>query len=358
MSIRITTLLLRTSFQTKPRIAQFNSYFQRYTMASIPTTMKAAQYSKNGGVEILQYTDVSVPKPKDNEVLVKNEYVGLNYIDIYYRTGLYSAPLPQITGREAEGTVVALGASTPGIKIGDRVAYLHESTGAEYTAVPAAKVYTIPATIAPGVAAASLLQGLTALTLIREAHYVKKGDWVLVHAAAGGVGLLLVQLLKAVGARVIGTSSSKEKLELARENGVEFPVNYKDDDVVARVKEITGGEGVRVVFDSTGKDQFDNDLQVVTRKGSIVSFGNSSGKVPPISLDVLAAKNLKLLRPRLFNYITTREEFERYTGELFEFITKGQLNVKIHETYPLADVARAHTDIESRKTSGKLLFKV
>ena len=195
----------------------------------------------------------------------------------YYRSGLYPSPKPEILGREAEGTIVATG---PGelynLKVGDKVVWLKTGAYAEYSSVPAANAYALPPNLQSGIAAAAMLQGLTALTLIREAYEVKKGDWVLVHAAAGGVGLLLCQMLKMVGARTIGTSSTSEKLEEARRNGAEFVVNYKEEgDFVGKIKSITGGEGVKVVFDSTGKDQFENDLEVVARKGTIVSFGNS-----------------------------------------------------------------------------------
>jgi len=327
---------------------------------STPKTMKGVLIEKTGGVEVLEYkTDLPVPTPKEGEVLVKNDFIGINYIDTYYRSGLYPAPKPEILGREAEGTIVSTG---PGniynLKVGDKVVWLGTTAYAEYSSVPAAKAYALPSSLKPSIAAASLLQGLTALTLIKEAYEVKKGDWVLVHAAAGGVGLMLCQLLKAVGARTIGTASTAEKIELAKKNGAEFMVNYKEEkDFVGKIKEITKGEGVAVVYDSTGKDQFDNDLEVVARKGTVVSYGNSSGAVPPFSLARLAAKNVKVMRPTLFNYIHTREEYEKWTGELFNFIIKGELNVKIHETYPLAEVARAHTDLETRKTTGKLLLK-
>lgn len=195
------------------------------------------------------------------------------------------------------------------------------------------------------------------MTLIREAYAVQKGDWVLVHAAAGGVGLWLCQLLRAVGAKVIGTASTEEKVELAKKNGGEFMINYSHEDVVARVKELTGGVGVAAVFDGVGKSTFDIDLEVLARKGSLVSFGNASGAVPPLAIAKLSAKNLKVLRPTLFNYIYTREEFELYTGQLFDMILKEGIDVRVHDTYPLADVAKAHTDLEGRKTTGKLLMK-
>ncbi|TVY84630.1 putative quinone oxidoreductase [Lachnellula suecica] len=329
-------------------------------MASLPNTMKGVLIEKTGGVEVLQWkTDLPVPTPKEGEVLVKNDFIGINYIDTYFRTGLYPAPKPEILGREAEGTIVSTGSgSLHNLKTGDRVVFLGTGAYAEYTSVPAAKTHVIPSALEPGIAAASLLQGLTALTLIREAHHVQKGDWVLVHAAAGGVGLWLCQLLKAVGAKTIGTASTAEKIALAKENGATYMVNYKEEkDLVGKIKEITGGEGVRVVFDSTGKDQFENDLEIVARKGTVVSYGNSSGPVPPLAITKLSAKNLKVIRPTLFNYIYTREEFETYCAELFDFIIKDKLNVRIHETYPLQEVARAHTDLEGRKTTGKLLLK-
>jgi NADPH2:quinone reductase len=199
----------------------------------------------------------------------------------YFRTGLYPSPKPEILGREAEGTIVSTG---PGelysLKTGDRVVWLGPTAYAEYSCAPAAKTHAIPSSLKPGIAAAALLQGLTALTLIKEAYEVKKGDWVLVHAAAGGVGLLLVQMLKAVGAKTIGTASTAEKIELAKKNGADYMVNYKEEkDFVGKIKEITGGQGVNVVFDSTGKDQFENDLEVVARKGTVVSYGNSVSDV-------------------------------------------------------------------------------
>lgn len=215
----------------------------------------------------------------------------------------------------------------------------------------------IPNGVKPGLAAASMIQGLTALTLIRESHHVKKGEWTLVHAAAGGVGLWLCQLLRAVGARVIGTASNADKIALAKENGAEFMINYSHEDVVKSVMDLTKGEGVAVVFDGVGASTFEDDLKLLARKGTLASFGNASGAVPPFAISRLAAKNIKVLRPTLFNYIHTREEYEHYCKELFDFIVQGKVNIKIHEIYPLQDVARAHKDLEGRKTTGKLLLK-
>jgi len=331
--------------------------------STIPKTMKGVLIEKTGGVEVLDYkTNLPVPVPKEGEILVKNDFIGINYIDTYFRTGLYPAPKPEVLGREAEGTIVATGGGELyGMKEGDHVVWMGMSAYAEYSVAPAAKSHIVPSGLEPGQAAAAMLQGLTALTLIRESHTVQKGEWVLVHAAAGGVGLWLCQLLKATGARVIGTASTEEKIELAKVNGAEVMINYKTlgtgEEFVKQVKDITGGQGVAVAFDSVGKTTFDSDLEVVARKGTVVSFGNASGAVPPFSIAKLAAKNLKVLRPTLFNYIYTREEFEGYAAELFGFIVKDKMNVQVYEVYPLEDIKRAHTDIEGRKTTGKLLLK-
>jgi len=327
---------------------------------SIPKTMKGVIIEKNGGTEVLQYkTDLPVPEPKEGQVLVKNDFIGINFIDTYFRSGLYPAPhWPYMLGREAEGTIVSTGANIPhNLKVGDRVVYLCEATYGEYTAAPAAKTITIPDAMEPQLAAGALLQGLTALTLIRETHHVKKGDWVLVHAAAGGVGLWLCQLLKAVGARTIGTASTSAKVELATKAGAEHVIDYSHQDVKKKVMELTGDQGVVAVFDGVGKSTFDLSLDCLARKGTLASFGNASGAVPPLTIARLSPKNVKVARPTLFNYIVTREEFETYTNELFDFILKDKMDVKIHEIYPLEDVARAHEDLEGRKTTGKLLLK-
>jgi NADPH2:quinone reductase len=260
-------------------------------------------------------------------------------------------------GRESEGTIVATGpGETFNLQTGDRVVCLSASTYAEYTAAPASSSTKIPDSIPPKIAAGALLQGLTALTLIREAHAVKKGDWVLVHAAAGGTGLWLCQLLKAVGARTIGTASTAEKVELASKAGAEEVINYSHEDVKKRVDALTDGKGVIAVFDGVGKSTFDLSLDCVARKGSLISFGNASGAVPPLAIARLSAKNVRLMRPTLFNFLVTREEFEGYTQELFDFIVKDKMDVRIHETYALSDVARAHGDLEGRRTTGKLLL--
>ena len=326
--------------------------------------MKAVQINKNGGTEVLEYTDVPVPEVKEGQVLIKNNIIGLNYIDTYFRSGLYPPPagFPLVLGREAAGTIVAVGSGDidSSLKVGERAVYLGTAAYAEYTAAPAFHTFALPSSISDETAAASLLQGLTALTLIRDAHAVQKGDWVLVHAAAGGMGLWLCQLLKAVGAHTIGTASTPEKREIASKAGAEVVLEYPEtmgtEAFVAKVKELTGGKGVPVVFDGVGKTTFDVDLEVVALKGSVISFGNASGAVEPLKIARLSPKNIRLMRPQLFGFISTREEFEKYTKELFEMVAVG-IDVSVYKTYKLSDVAQAHQDIEGRKSTGKLLLK-
>ncbi|CAJ2502012.1 Uu.00g048650.m01.CDS01 [Anthostomella pinea] len=327
--------------------------------SSVPSTMKGVMINKTGGTEVLEYkTDIPVPTPIDGQILVKNDYIGVNFIDTYFRSGLYPAPqMPYILGREAEGTVVKLGGGDSyGLKEGDKVVVMCEGTYAEYTSAPAARAVKVPAGMDSKIGAAAWLQGLTALTMVREAHAVKKGDWVLVHAAAGGTGLWLCQLLRAIGANTIGTASTDEKVELAKKAGATHVVNYSHEDVKAKVMELTGGQGCIAIFDGVGKSTFDLSLDCVARKGSLISFGNASGAVPPVTIARLSAKNVRLMRPTLFNYIVTREELEGYTNELFGLVVKDKFDVRIHETYPLSEVARAHEYLEGRKTTGKLLL--
>ncbi|KAL8751363.1 MAG: hypothetical protein Q9184_006093 [Pyrenodesmia sp. 2 TL-2023] len=307
-------------------------------MAPVPRTMKAVQIGKTGGVEVLEYKDLPVPSPKENEVLIKNEYAGVNYIDTYFRTGLYPNPKPMILGREGSGAIAALGAAVPKslrFSVGDQVVYMNTSAYAEYTACPADKVMKIPNGVSLSDACAAFLQGLTALTLVEEIHKVQSGDWVLVLAATGGVGGWLSQILRAKGAKIIGTVGSEEKVAIAKEQGADVVVLDRPGhgDVLKTVKDYTNGEGVAAVFDGVGKVTFER------------------------SLDKLSAKNVKVARPTLVNYIYTREEFEHYSNKLWKMMVDEKLTVRIHETYPMEDIARAHTDIESRKTMGKLLLK-
>ncbi|KAG5943840.1 hypothetical protein E4U53_007006 [Claviceps sorghi] len=323
-------------------------------MASIPSTMKAVQIAATGGPEVLDLRDVAVPAASASQVLVRNEFAGVNYIDTYFRTGLYAAQLPVTLGREGAGTVVASQSSR--FPVGTRVVYVDVGAYAQYAAVDVSNVVAIPDGVSTETAAAVYLQGLTAWTLITEAARVQPGQWTLVHAAAGGVGLLLVQMLRSVGAKVIGTASTKDKCELAARNGAEWTI-LSGEDVVARVKEITGGHGVDAIFDGVGKATFDADLEMIALKGHLVSFGNASGAVPPVNILKLSAKNIKLLRPSLYAYVGDRKDLEVYSNELFKLVASSKLNVVIHDVYPLSEVARAHVDIESRKTTGKLLIR-
>lgn len=283
---------------------------------------------------------------------------------------MYPAPqFPYTLGREAAGTIVAVGQSTSdkpipsSLKENTKAVYLAQSAYAEYTAAPAMHTFPLPDGVDTKTAAAALLQGLTALTLIRDAYHVNKGDWVLVHAAAGGMGLWLCQLLKGVGARTIATASSPEKRELAKKAGAEVLLEYPKDmggneEFSKKVKEITGGPGVAAVFDGVGKATFDASLQCVRRKGSMISFGNASGAVDPFAISRLSASNIRLMRPTLFNFIATKEEFETETKDLFEIMQKENVDVRIHEVYDLKDAARAQNDLEGRGTTGKLLLKL
>ncbi|KAI4182829.1 MAG: hypothetical protein L6R41_005759 [Letrouitia leprolyta] len=331
-------------------------------MPPIPKVMKAVQIEKTGGVEVLQYKDISLPTPGENEVLIKNEFVGVNYIDTYFRTGLYPNPKPMVLGREGSGTIVTLGSAVSqslGFSNGDEVVYMGTSAYAEYTACPADKVLKIPSGVSSSDACAAILQALTALTLVEETYKVQSGDWVLVLAATGGVGGWLCQILRAKGAKTIGTVGSEEKVVTAKEQGADVVVIDRpgQGDVVKTVKEYTNGQGVAAVFDGVGKETFERSLECVARKGTVASFGNASGAVEPFLISKLSAKNAKVARPTLFNYLYTREEYEHYSNELWKLMIDHKFNVRIHEIYPLKDVARAHTDIESRKTMGKLLLK-
>ncbi|KAK3897733.1 hypothetical protein C8A05DRAFT_38692 [Staphylotrichum tortipilum] len=298
-----------------------------------------------------------------DKVLVKNEIAGVNYIDTYFRTGLYPSPKPEVLGREAAGTIAALGPETEqsGLQVGDRVIWLANGGYAEYSAVPAAKTLKLPDALSYEDATASFMSGLTVLALAKETYTVRPGDWVLLHAAAGGAGFLMTQLLKKIGAHVIGTAGGPEKVALVKSLGADHVIDYRSEegmDWVSTVIAITGGRGVDVVYDSVGKDTWEGSLSVVKRKGTIVWFGNSSGPIPPLPLNRLSPKCVRIARPTLFGYIATREEFEQYANELFDLLVSGALKVSIHGLYSLADVKQAHIDLEARKTTGKVLIKV
>ncbi|KAF9192432.1 NADPH:quinone reductase [Haplosporangium sp. Z 767] len=328
---------------------------------SSASTMHAIQIPKHGDSSVLAYVPVPKPAPKADQVLVKVAYAGINFIDTYQRSGLYPQTLPFIPGREGSGEIVEVGPEVKGdFKVGDHVAFLGTESYAEYAAVPTLSLAKLPETISLEKGAALLLQGLTAWSLVRQAYKVEKGDWVLVHAAAGGVGLLLCQMCKYLGANVIGTTSSDAKAKLAKENGADYVVDYSNgyDSLIAKVNELTDSKGVHVVFDGVGAATFDVSLKVVRRLGTVISFGNASGAVPPVNLLRLAEKNIRLMRTTLFQYITTREEFDALSSELLQLVGEGKLEFAIHKVYPIQDVKQAHDDLEGRKTTGKLLLKV
>jgi len=316
---------------------------------------------KIGGPEVLELNQIPVPTAGENEVVIKNEYAGVNYIDKYFRTGLYPVKFPFTFGSEGAGTVDSVGSGVTKFKPGDKVAYHGSGAYADYVAVGSENVGHLPEGFSSEEAAALIIQGLTSLTMLRESYTVQKGDTILVHAAAGGCGLLLVQLAKAIGATVIATASSQEKLDIAKNAGADYLVNYShgEDQWVKEVLEHTkDGLGVEAVFDGVGAATFDGDLKVTKRKGTVVSYGNASGAVPPFSILRLGEKNLKILRPRLYGYIATTEEYEQYVNELFTFVKSGQVKINIYKTYSLENYPDAAKDIEGRHSTGKLLIKL
>lgn len=324
------------------------------------TTQKAVRIHKTGDFDVVQIdTDVPVPEVAENEILVKNKYAGVNFIENYFRIGLYPATYPLTLGREASGEVVKVGSKVTRFAVGDRVAYTLPEAYAQYTVMNQnSKVVKIPENVDYKTAAAILIQGLTALTMTKESYEVKSGDYILVHAAAGGTGSLITQIASKIGAHVIGSVSTPEKAEIAKANGAEFVINYKEEDVVRRVAEITNGEGVAACFDGVGKSTYDTSIACLARKGTMVSFGNASGAVPPISLLSLSAKNLKILRPTLFNYVSTPSEWKYYSDLIFKMLDEGDIKINISKIYPLEEAKQALQDISSGKTTGKLLLEI
>ncbi|CDO91981.1 unnamed protein product [Kluyveromyces dobzhanskii CBS 2104] len=332
-------------------------------MSSIPSVQKVSLFRENGGPEVLRYEeDFPVPKIGATDLLIKNKFAGINFIEVYFRKGIYPSEKPYLLGREAVGVIVAKGDRVEKYNIGDKVAYLSGSTFAQYTKFPQdGNLIKLPENITvekEKTIAGSLVQGLTALTFVEEAYNVQKGDFILLYAAAGGAGLIFDQLLKKKGARTIAVASSDEKLQLAKEYGAEFVINSSKEDIVQRVKEITGGKGVDAAFDSIGKDTFETTLEAVKRKGTIVSFGNASGPIPPFPINRLSAKNLKILRPQLFGYLAEPGEWDHYSSELVRLIDSGELKINISKVYPLKDYKQATEDLESRKTVGKLVLEI
>jgi NADPH:quinone reductase len=320
--------------------------------------MKAIQVPKTGGVEVLTFIDLPTPKPKPNEVLVKIAAAGVNYIDVYHREGRYPVTPPFILGQEAGGVVSELGSDVKDFKPGDRVAYCG-ITGAyaEYEAVPAERLVRVPAGITDHQAAAAMLQGLTAHYLVYSTYPLKKGDVALIHAAAGGVGLLLVQMSKNLGARVIATVSTEEKAKLAREAGADDVILYTKQDFEVETKRLTDGKGVHVIYDGVGKTTFDQDLNVLRPRGYLALFGASSGPVPLFDLNKLSQKgSLFVTRPTLNHHMASREELQQRATDVWNMIASGKLKLRIEHLYPLKDARQAHEDLEGRKTTGKLLL--
>ncbi|HET6935102.1 MAG TPA: quinone oxidoreductase [Candidatus Angelobacter sp.] len=320
--------------------------------------MKAIQVQKTGGPEALTLVDLPVPKPKPNEAVVKIAAIGVNFIDVYLREGRYPSPLPFVDGQEAAGTVTEVGSEVKSLKPGDRVAYTNVlGAYAEYAAVPADRLVKVPDGISDQQAAAAMLQGMTAHYLIFTTYPLKRGETALIHAAAGGVGLLLVQMAKNIGARVIGTVGSDEKAKLAKEAGADDVIVYTRQDFEAETKRLTDNKGVHVVYDGVGKSTFDQDLNVLRPRGYLVLFGGASGAVPPFDPIKLSQKgSLFLTRPSLVHYVATREELEQRATDVFNMIASGKLKLRIGHTYKLEQVQQAHRDLEGRKTTGKVLL--
>jgi len=314
-----------------------------------------------GGPEAMQWEPVDVPPPGDGEITLRHAAVGLNYIDVYHRTGLYPQPsLPFTPGSEGAGEVIAVGGGVSSIAVGDRVAYAGPiGAYAEERNIPAARVVKLPDEIGYETAAAMMLQGMTTRYLLRKTYDVGPGTVMLFHAAAGGVGLIACQWAAALGATIIGTVGSAEKGELARAHGCTHVINYREEDFVARVKDITDGAMCDVVYDSVGKDTFPASLDCLKLRGLWVSFGNASGKVPPVDIGMLAAKgSLFVTRPTLASYITTRSELEETANDLFEVVTSGRVKINVNQTYPLHEAAQAHRDLEARETTGSTVLRV
>jgi NADPH:quinone reductase len=320
--------------------------------------MKAVRVHKYGGPEVLTIDEVPVPEPKAGEARVKIEAIGVNYIDIYQRTGLYPLKTPFTLGTEGAGIVDAVGPDVTGVKIGDRVGYaMIPGSYAEYVIVPATRLVPIPPNIEARSAAALMLQGMTAHYLTHSTYALKKGDTALIHAAAGGAGLLLIQIAKQLGATVIGTVSTEAKAKLAKEAGADHVILYTQADFLAEVKKLTDGRGLDVVYDSVGQTTFDKSLDCLRPRGYLVLFGQSSGPVPPFDPGKLAAKgSLFLTRPSLAHYTLERAELLQRANDIFNWTAAGKLKVRIDKTFPMAEAAEAHRQLEGRKTTGKVIL--
>jgi len=321
--------------------------------------MNAIQIQNTGGPEVLQLVDLPIPVPGPGQVLIRVEAVGVNFIEIYFRKGTYKATMPLVPGSEAAGTIEELGSGVTGFKLGEMVASVGMlGSYAEYALVPAAQLVKVPAGLSPEQAAAAMLQGMTAHYLAHSTYSLKSGDTALVHAGAGGVGLLLTQMASRIGARVITTVSTKEKAELSREAGAADVILYSEQDFAVEVKRLTGGKGVDVVYDSVGKTTFEDSLNCLKPRGLMALFGGSSGPVPPFDLIQLSSKgSLFITRPTLWHYVGTRQELEWRAGEVLNAVKSGELKLRMEHVHPLADAGRAQAEMEARKTTGKILLE-
>jgi NADPH2:quinone reductase len=320
----------------------------------------AIRFHKTGGPEVLQWEEVQVPQPGPAEALIRHKAVGINFIDTYHRSGLYAVPMPSGIGLEGAGVIEAIGPGVTDLKVGDRVAYANGPMGSysELKVHPADRLVKLPDGISFEQAASMMLQGLTVQYLLRRMHYVpKSGDTILWHAAAGGIGLIACQWARALGVNLIGTVGTEEKAALAREHGAAHTINYSKEDFVARVAEITGGKKVPVVYDSVGKDTFMKSLDCLQVRGLMIIFGNSSGPVPPIDVNILNPKgSLYVTRPSLMGYVSKRDELLASAKDLFDVVLSGKVKVGPRQTYALKDAAQAHRDLEARKTTGSTIL--
>ena len=324
-----------------------------------PTMCKAVRIHETGGAEVLKWEDVEVGDPSPGEALLRHTAVGLNYIDIYHRSGLYPLPeLPAVIGMEGAGVVEAVGDGVDEAVVGDRVAYAASPVGAyaEKRLMPADRLVTLPEGIDDVSAAAMMLKGMTAQYLLRRTHAVKAGETILVHAAAGGVGLILCQWASHLGVRVIGTVGSEAKAEEAKAHGCDHALLYKGGGYVQEIEAITAGRGVDVVYDGVGRETFNSSLECLAMLGHLVSFGQASGAVPPLEFGLLSAKSATLTRPVLFHYTASREDLVATAGELFDVMGQGVVKIKVSATRPLVEVTKAHRDLEARRTTGSTVL--
>ena len=322
-------------------------------------TVKAIRMSKVGGPEVLEYVDVELGEPGPGEVLIRQHAIGVNFLDIYFRVGLYPVPLPAGMGQEGAGVIEKVGPGVTHVKVGDRVAYAGRPAGsyAQARVMPADILIKLPDAISFEQAASMMLQGMTVQYLLNSTYKVQKGDTVLFHAVAGGVGSIACQWLKALGAITIGTVGSPEKAALAKSMGCDHTILYREEDFVKRVREITGGKGVPVVYDSIGKDTFMKSLDCLSPLGTLVTFGNASGPVPLLDVSILAGKgSLKVTRPTLTTYVLNRELLEPMAADLFNRVMSGQVKIDISKRYPLEQAAQAQRDMEERKTTGSIIL--